>query len=74
MIELTKITYVDLEALFEFQTNKDDIWMAAFMPENSADKIYFSETEGTLPKNLLFLFLYKLFPILNILHLIRIGE
>jgi hypothetical protein len=41
--------------------------MAAFMPENSADKTYFSETKGTLPKNLLFLFLDKLFPILNIL-------
>lgn len=41
MIELTKTTHEDLETLFEFQTNKDGIWMAAFMPENPMDKEFY---------------------------------
>lgn len=36
------------------------LWILSFLA-------YFSESEGTLPKNLFFVFLYKLFPILNIL-------
>jgi RimJ/RimL family protein N-acetyltransferase len=38
MIELKKTTKEDLEILFEFQTNKDGIWMAAFTAENPSDK------------------------------------
>lgn len=41
MIELTKTTHEDLETLFEFQTNKDGIWMAAFMPEDPMDKEFY---------------------------------
>lgn len=41
MIELIKTTHADLEALFEFQTNKDGIWMAAFTPENPTDKEFY---------------------------------
>ncbi len=38
MISLTKTTKEDLESLFIFQTNKEGIWMAAFMPEDPFDK------------------------------------
>lgn len=38
MLELTKTTKEDLETLFIFQTNKEGIWMAAFMPEDPFDK------------------------------------
>jgi ribosomal-protein-alanine N-acetyltransferase len=41
VIELTKTIHADLETLFEFQTNKDGIWMAAFTQENPTDKEFY---------------------------------
>lgn len=38
MIDLKKTTKEDLETLFEFQTNKEGVWMAAFTAENPNDK------------------------------------
>src|SRR5689334_479458 len=43
MLELTKTTKEDLETLFVFQTNKDGIWMAAFMPKDPNDKAAYME-------------------------------
>lgn len=51
MIELTKTTKEDLETLFVFQTNKDGIWMAAFMPEDPFDKEAYMEKWTKIVEN-----------------------
>ena len=43
IITLTKTLEDDLETLFQFQLDKEANYLAAFMPENSADKAAYME-------------------------------
>ncbi|MEO8149693.1 MAG: hypothetical protein ABI723_18790 [Bacteroidia bacterium] len=55
MIELTRTTQQDLQALFIFQTDKDGIWMSAFTSEDSTDKGFANARQTEIKE-----FVYKL--------------